>query len=123
MSTRSVTAGPLTHSIKPVPSAPGRPTRVSRRTPYRVPCRVRLVDAATGQARSVVGETVNISSRGVALQVAVDAPIGTWVETLVDHPNGDPLLLCGTVVHSRRTLTSSYELGVTILSDTPPAFA
>ncbi len=56
------------------------------------------------------------------MEVAVDAPIGTWVETLVPHPNGDPLFLCGHVVHARRTMMANFELGVAISRDTPPAF-
>lgn len=98
------------------------PARSERRTPYRVPCRVRLVDPRTGHVRTVVGETVNLSSGGVAMQVGVETPIGTWVETLVPHPNGDPLFLCGRVMHVRRTLATNFELGVAITDDRPPAF-
>ena len=93
-----------------------------RRTPYRVPCRVRLVDPLSGHVQTVVGETVNLSSGGVAMHVAVDAPIGTWVETLLPHPNGDPLFLCGRVMHVRRTMSTNFELGVAITNDRPPAF-
>ncbi len=102
------------------PAAAGRPVarerrrqaRAVTRRPYRVPCRVRLVDTATGEVRTVVGETINISRAGVALQLATDVPVGTWVETLLPHPTGNPMFLCGTVVHSRRTLAANYEIGV-----------
>ena len=103
---------PPTSAGKPATRARTRPARRVRRMAYRVPCRVRLVNPATGEVRTVVGETVNISSGGMSLQIAVDVPIGTWVETLVSHPNGDPMFLCGTVVHSRRTMTTNYEVGV-----------
>ena len=94
--------------------------RVAPRTPYRIPCRVRLVDSTTGEVRTVVGETVNLSRRGMALHIAMDVPIGTWVETLVANPNGEPMFLCGTVVHSRRTLASNFEIGVE--TNRPAAF-
>ncbi len=122
MSTQPVTPSPAAKVVAPTPATNSRQPREHRRTPYRVPCRVEFRDRATGQARTVVGETVNLSKGGMALQVGVDAAIGTWVETLVPHPNGDPLFLCGTVVHSRRTLASSYEIGVTIRQDAPRAF-
>lgn len=83
-----------------------------RRVPYRVPCRVRLVDPKTGEVRTVVGETVNISTHGLAVQIGTEVPLGTWVETLVPHPNGEPMFVCGTVVHTRRTLSTNVELGV-----------
>lgn len=104
--------------------AEGRPQqRAERRVPHRVPCRVRLVDPSTGEIRTVIGQTVNISPSGVAIQVSAAVPVGTWVETLVPHAQGDPLFLCGTVVHCRRTLTANYELGVSVSKDAPPAFA
>lgn len=80
-----------------------------------------MVDTDTGEVRTVVGETLNLSQRGVALQVSVDVPVGTWVETLVPHANGDPMFLCGTVVHSRRTMVASFEIGVE--TNHPGAFA
>ncbi len=97
-------------SARPAPRT--RPQRAERRTPFRVPCRIRLIDAATGEVRTVLGETLNLSRNGLALQLAADVAPGTWVETLVPHPHGEPLFLCGTVVHSRRTLASGYEIGV-----------
>lgn len=82
--------------------------------PCRIPCRVRLVDATTGDVRTVVGETLNISNNGVALQVGAEVPLGTWVETMVLHPNGDPLFLSGKTVHVRRAMAAGYELGVAL---------
>ena len=97
-----------------------RAERADRRAPYRIPCRVRLVNTETGEVRTVAGETVNLSSRGLAIQVGMDVPIGTWVETLVLHPNGDPMFLCGTVIHTRRTMTANFEVGVR--TDRPTMF-
>jgi hypothetical protein len=112
MNPHAAIANPSTASGPIVGRTTPRLVRADRRTPYRIPCRVRLVDADTGEVRTVVGETVNLSPRGVALQLSVDVPLGTWVETLVPHLNGDPLFLCGKVVHSRRTMMANFEIGV-----------
>ncbi len=105
-------ANPPSRSRRTAQRAAANLSRVEPRAPYRIPCRVRLVDSTTGEVRTVIGETVNLSRRGMALQIATDVPIGTWVETLVAQPHGDPLFLCGTVVHTRRTLAANYEIGV-----------
>lgn len=105
-------ANPPTASAVSPTRERGRLARGIPRRPYRVPCRVRLVDTNTGEIRTTLGETVNISPSGVALQVGLDVPVGTWVETLVANPAGDPLFLCGVVVHRRRTMTAGFEIGV-----------
>jgi len=79
-----------------------------------VPCRVRLVNPTTGEVRSVVGETVDLSTGGLAMHVSVYAPVGTWVETLLPHPSGNPRFVCGRVVRVRRTMSTSFELGIEI---------
>ena len=86
------------------------PPRAERRTPYRVPCRVRLVDTATGDVRTVSGETLDISPSGMSLQIGVEVPVGIWVETLVAHPNGDPMFICGRVVRSQQTMAAHFEI-------------
>ena len=90
------------------------------RIPYRVPCRVRLVDPRTGEVRTVCGETLEFSRDGMSLQVSVSVATGTWVETLVLKPNGEPLFLTGSVARCRRTLASNFELGVRATQ--PPTF-
>jgi hypothetical protein len=90
------------------------------RTPHRVPCRVQAVDAGTGEVRTMMGETVNLSREGVALHVGVEVPVGTWVETLVPRPDGSPLFLCGTVVRVRRTLAANFEIGVELRARQTP---
>ncbi len=115
---------PLKSAAKNTATLPAIPARqrnaqqrATSRRPFRVPCRVRLVDN-TGRSLAVNGETLNISDGGVSLQLATEVPLGTWIETLLPHPDGDPLFLCGTVVHCRRTLASQYEVGVE--TSTPP---
>jgi hypothetical protein len=105
-------AHPLVTARKPPARERTKPVQRARRVPYRVACRVQLVDPVSGEVRRVMGETLNISSGGVSLQIGVEAAIGTWAETLVLHPNGDPMFLCGSVVHCRRTMTANYEVGV-----------
>jgi len=105
-------ANPPTAAALPPVRDRGRAPRVVPRRPYRVPCRVRVVDTDTGEIRTTLGETVNISPAGVALQLGIDVPIGTWVETMVANPSGEPLFLCGVVVHRRRAMTGGYQIGV-----------
>lgn len=123
MSSHAVLANPPSAAAKSV--APDRTyvERATRRVPHRVPCRVRLIDPATGAGRTVVGETVDLSAGGVALQLGSDVPVGTWVETLVPHLHGEPLFLCGTVVHSRRTMAANYEIGIALGEAPPTAFS
>jgi hypothetical protein len=121
MRPQDAVANPPTASARPAcHSERTRLPRADRRMAYRAPCRVRLIDEVTGEVHTVVGETVNLSPQGMALQVARDVPIGTWVETLVPHPNGDPMFLCGKVVHSRRTMKANFEIGV--ITDRPETF-
>ncbi len=94
--------------------------RGQRRVAHRVPCRVRLHEPDSGQSNAVIGQTMNISTNGLALQLPQDVPAGTWVETLVPHVNGDPIFVCGTVVHSRRVLGDEFEIGVEFTGDSPP---
>ena len=96
--------------------------RGQRRMPYRVPCRVRLVESTTGGVRTVNGQTLDISDSGVALELGVDVPVGTWVETLVPHPNGDPMFLCGRAIHSRRIMAASFEVGIEMAGDETSTF-
>jgi hypothetical protein len=104
----------------PIAPEPLRRAAAQPRVPYRVPCRVRLVDPLTGEVRTVVGETLEISRTGMSLQVSVNVATGTWVETLVLKPNGEPLFLAGSVAYCRRTLASNFELGVRATQ--PPTF-
>lgn len=108
-------------SVTGYPTQGGRKcARGQRRVAHRVPCRVRLYDAHLGQPSAVIGQTTNISTNGLAVQLPRDVPPGTWVETLVPHINGDPLFVCGTVVHCRRVLGDEFEIGVEFTDESPP---
>ncbi|MFH1747244.1 MAG: PilZ domain-containing protein [Planctomycetota bacterium] len=117
--------GGLTSSAGHKSSAGTRPggrkcARAGRRIAHRIPCRVRLYDPESGQPSAMLGQTTNISNSGLAVQVARHVPNGTWVETLVPHVNGDPIFVCGVVVHSRRVLGDEFEIGIEYSGDSPP---
>lgn len=82
--------------------------RRERRAVHRVPCRLRLCDDNV----TLVGETVNISSTGLAVHVGCAIPCGTLVEAIVPQFEGDPLRVTGAVVHTRRVLTGTFEVGI-----------
>ncbi|MBU0638384.1 MAG: PilZ domain-containing protein [Planctomycetes bacterium] len=99
--------------------APGAHERETRRTPHRVPCRLRVFDPSTGAITAVCGQTVNISADGLAVWLNTDVPTGTWVEALVPRLEGAPLCLSGTVVRSRRVLTGTFEVGIGLTAKVP----
>lgn len=95
--------------------------RESRRTTYRVPCRVTLYDPITGASIKLVGQTTNISRGGLSVQLARDAMVGTWVEALVPQTGGNPMFICGVVAHRRRVLAGAYEIGIEFAGQGRPA--
>ncbi len=82
------------------------------RAPHRLPCRVRVFDPAEGTWVAKLGHTVNISPRGIALQVAMAIPIGARVEAVIPRFDAEPCSISGTVHHSRRVLTGAFEIGI-----------
>ncbi len=99
-------------------SKPGRCQRAEKRAAYRVPCRLRWNDPATGAEIRRIGRTTNISESGVAIQIDHDLAPQTPVEALLPHPKGHSMRVSGVVVHARRVLTSTYEVGVRFLHTT-----
>lgn len=94
-------------------ASPARPARDvarrrERRAVHRVPCRLRLCEDDV----TLSGETVNISSTGLAVHVGYAIPHGTLVEAIVPQFEGDPLRVTGAVVHTRRVLTGTFEVGI-----------
>lgn len=83
-----------------------------RRTPHRVPCRVQLVDGAGNCVGALSGHTVNISSKGLSVQVPEPLAPGVRVEAYVPQPDGEALQLVGQVAHTRRVLAGSFEVGI-----------
>lgn len=87
--------------------------RRPRRVPYRVPCRLRVIDPPPVSGFSVVGQTENVSARGLAVRLGVELSEGVGVEVLLPL-HGEPTCLYGRVAHSRRVTSGTFELGVRI---------
>ncbi len=92
--------------------------RVERRVAHRVPCRLRASGDLQGKTLSVVGQTVNLSANGLAVQVGQPMDAGTSVEILLPPLDGEPTRLLGKVAHSRRVLSGTFEIGIWIEPDT-----
>lgn len=97
-----------------------RHTRGEPRVAHRMPCRVLLTDAETGSRITLAGETLNLSRRGLAVQVGQKIPTGLTVEVLIEAPDGGPSCLVGAVIHSRRVLSGTYELGIGVTNEFRP---
>jgi len=95
--------------------------RVTRRTPFRVPCRISVFGDPGGGVTHFCGQTVNISAGGLAVQLCTPIPEGTRVEAMVPQPEGDPLYLCGVVQHTRPVLTNTFEVGIRLDPRSEPA--
>ncbi len=91
--------------------------RVERRVAHRVPCRVRVSEPPAGKGASAIGQTVNLSANGLAVQLARPMPAGTAVEVLMPPLDGEPTRVLGTVAHSRRVLSGTFEVGILISED------
>lgn len=88
--------------------------RAERRVAHRVPCRVRAPGRSDGKSVSVIGQTVNLSATGLAVQLSRPMDTGTAVEILLPHLDGEPTRLQGKVAHSRRVLSGTFEVGISI---------
>ena len=88
--------------------------RAERRVAHRVPCRVRVLNTSTGRGISVVGQTINLSVSGLAVQLGRALVTGTHVEVLLPQLDGEPMRLHGRVIHCRRVLTGTFEVGIGI---------
>lgn len=97
-----------------------RANRQLSRRPYRVPCRLRVLGG--DGVFATLGETVNISQTGLAVQLATALPPGAQVEVLLPHLDGEPTCFYGQVVHRRRVLTGTFEIGI-VLEPTDPVSA
>lgn len=98
---------------EPTVARPTAAGRDQRRMTFRVACRVRIADSHQDVGVSIVGETVNVSRRGVALRIGRELPIGTGVEVLCPMEH-EPSCLYGRVVHCRRVTTGTFEIGVRV---------
>lgn len=115
---------PAAATLTPAARSPARQTgRKERRIPHRTPCRVTYYDPVSGEPSAVVGETINISRRGLAIRLHCQVPFGTWLETLIPRQLGGPMFLCGDVIYCRRVLADEYEVGIELGEHSePPVF-
>ncbi len=89
-----------------------RSARALPRMPHRVPCRLCWHDPASDAPASCVGQTVNISHAGIAVQLGREIPAGTRVEALLPHANNEITHVNGTVARTRRVLAGTFEIGI-----------
>lgn len=86
--------------------------RGERRAALRLPCTVFVTDEITGGQRCLNGHTVNFSVGGLAVMVGYALAEGAAVEVLLSSANGALRSVNGTVIHCRRVMTGSYEIGI-----------
>jgi hypothetical protein len=89
-----------------------RQQRAWRRTPHRVPCRLSWYDEAAQRCLACVGQTIDISAGGLAVQLHREIPVGTSVEALLPNLTGEPAFLEGVVVRCQRVLAGMYQIGI-----------
>lgn len=95
-----------------------RTGRVEKRVHHRAPCRLRSLES--GGSFAALGETINLSDTGLSVQVGRDVQQGTRVEVLLPYMDGEPTCLYGEVVHSRRVVSGTYEVGIWITAPARP---
>jgi hypothetical protein len=95
------------------------PRRVELRVSHRVPCRVRTSEKMDEPSLNAVGQTVNLSPAGLAVQLGRPIDAGTVVEVSLPHLDGTPMTLRGCVAHSRRVMSGTYEIGIRIEPSVP----
>lgn len=83
-----------------------------RRVVHRAPCRLQWWDTESNQVASCVGETTNLSSRGMAVQISHRLLTGTRVEAFLPNLSGEPTRMTGSVAHCRRILADMFEIGI-----------
>lgn len=95
--------------------------RAAPRCPQRLPCRVRVYDAAKGGWVTRIGQAVNWSQEGLAVQVGMAIGVGSRIEAFVPRFEEEPLCLVGTVVHTRPVLAGTFEVGIKTTHAAPAA--
>ncbi|MCG3126435.1 MAG: hypothetical protein CHACPFDD_01270 [Phycisphaerae bacterium] len=89
-----------------------------RRWSHRAPCVVRVLSGESSAAEHA-GETVNISTGGIAVQIREAIQPGTRIEALVAHAE-QPILVRGYVAHCRRVLAETFEVGLRLAGSATP---
>lgn len=103
-----------------VPAAKQRCRRAMPRAPHRLPCHLRVFDATQGTWVTRPAQTVDLSPAGLAVQIAMAVPVGSRVEAIVPRFEEPPMRVTGRVMHSRRVLTGTFQVGIeAVPRDTP----
>ncbi len=98
-----------------------RNRRTHPRAPHRLPCCVRVFDSEQNTWVAKLGHTVNLSSSGLAVQIGMAMPVGARVEAVLPRFEDDPLSISGHVMHSRRVMTGTFEVGIQTAHTAPVA--
>lgn len=79
------------------------------RVPHRVACQIRL---AAPDGRTLQGRTINLSPGGLSVQVPGAVARDTVIDVWLPSVGGTQVQFRGMVVHTRRAMTDTYELGI-----------
>jgi hypothetical protein len=94
---------------------PGR-SRTAHRFAHRAICRLSYECKREGGCIVHVGETVNLSPNGLALHIPDGLDVGTPVNLDLARVDGPWLSATGRVVHCRRVLSGTFEVGIELES-------
>jgi hypothetical protein len=86
--------------------------RRERRSPYRVLCRLIVAREADCEWATLIGQTVNVSTSGMAVRVTHELPVGARIRIVIPRQHGEPAIYEGSVAHCDRVLSQTYEIGV-----------
>lgn len=105
------TIDPAAHHKRVSDSAPARR---QPRAARRVPCRLWLRDADRRCSAALIGQTVHVWEGGVAIQLSQGLDARRLVELQVPDSVGEIVTLHGSVAYSRRVVSGTYEVGVSL---------
>lgn len=107
---QTTTIDPAAYRSIPSNSAARRPARLAR----RVPCRVNVLDGDEGAETVLAGHTVQVWRGGVAVQLARGIEPQTRVELQVVSEGDEIDTYSATVAYTRRVMSGTYEVGLTL---------
>ena len=107
----ATTIDPAVHRRRVSESSPARrQPRLAR----RVPCRLWLWEAEERSSKALVGQTVHVWQGGLAVQLSQGLDPRSLVELQVPDGGGEIVTLHGSVAYSRRVVSGTYEVGVSL---------
>lgn len=108
---------PTAESARSAAAEPARTRALDRerRVVHRAPCRLQWWNLDSNQPAACVGQTTNLSSRGLAVQISHRLLTGTRVEAYLPSLSGAPTRVIGTVVRCQLILADTFEIGIRFL--------